>query len=144
MYQLTDMSARRYRLLHPKLKLIIDDVLAVRSIGITCSIRSRRDQEQAFNLKRSKAHFGQSPHNYFPALAFDFIPMPFKEADWSNSKRFAEVAADIKDIAAKLKVTIHWGGDWETFKDYPHIELYHWRDLIDREAHLVRDTENEY
>lgn len=34
-----------------------------------------------------------------------------------------KVAECFKRAAAKLRIPIHWGGDWKTFKDTPHIEL---------------------
>ena len=34
-----------------------------------------------------------------------------------------KVAECFKKAAAKLRIPIHWGGDWKTFKDTPHIEL---------------------
>ncbi len=33
------------------------------------------------------------------------------------------VADCFKRAAAKLRIPIHWGGDWKSFKDTPHIEL---------------------
>jgi peptidoglycan L-alanyl-D-glutamate endopeptidase CwlK len=93
-------------------------------------VRSREDQEQAFHLKRSRAHFGQSPHNYYPALAFDFSPSPFVDADWEDAGKFHAIADVIKANAKLHGTSIVWGGDWRTFKDYPHIELEHWRDYL--------------
>lgn len=34
-----------------------------------------------------------------------------------------KIAPHIKATAKKLGITIQWGGDWTSFKDYPHFEL---------------------
>jgi len=38
-------------------------------------------------------------------------------------KDMEKVAACFKRAAEKLRIPIHWGGDWKTFKDTPHCEL---------------------
>mgnify|MGYP002755311034 CR=1 FL=1 len=43
--------------------------------------------------------------------------------DWDNNKKYKEVAEHLKKVAAEMKISIEWGGDWRKFKDYPHIEL---------------------
>ena len=34
-----------------------------------------------------------------------------------------KIAPHIKATAKKLGINVEWGGDWESFKDYPHFEL---------------------
>lgn len=34
-----------------------------------------------------------------------------------------KIAPHIKATAKKLGINIEWGGDWTSFKDYPHFEL---------------------
>ena len=34
-----------------------------------------------------------------------------------------KIAPHIKSVAKKLGINIEWGGDWKSFKDYPHFEL---------------------
>lgn len=62
----------------------------------------------------------KSMHNHNPSLAVDLAPYPI---DWNNLKRFSEMAEVIKRVAKRLGVELTWGGDWKTFKDYPHFEL---------------------
>lgn len=54
--------------------------------------------------------------------AIDFAPLVGGEVTWKWPP-FALVAAAFKRAAAELGVAIHWGGDWRTFRDGPHIEL---------------------
>ena len=34
-----------------------------------------------------------------------------------------KIAPHIKQVAKNLGINIEWGGDWKSFKDYPHFEL---------------------
>ncbi len=89
------------------------------------SRRGEKDQEKAFAAGNSKAHFGQSPHNYTPAVALDITPLPL---DWNDIKAFKALSVPILATAKKLSIPISWGGSWKSFKDYPHYELTPWRD----------------
>ena len=62
----------------------------------------------------------KSKHNYSPSLAVDIAPWPI---DWNDIKRFKELAVVVKKAADTVGVAIQWGGDWKTFKDWPHWEI---------------------
>lgn len=34
-----------------------------------------------------------------------------------------QIAPHIKKVAKDMNINIEWGGDWKSFKDYPHFEL---------------------
>lgn len=34
-----------------------------------------------------------------------------------------KIAPHIKKVAKEMGINIEWGGDWKSFKDYPHFEL---------------------
>ena len=36
---------------------------------------------------------------------------------------FGQIAKQIRDAAAGLKIEVQWGGDWITFKDWGHLQL---------------------
>lgn len=86
--------------------------------------RGRAEQERAFALGHSRAHFGQSAHNYVPAVALDVVPIPL---DWRNIASFVRVSIAVKAKAKELGIPIEYGGDWKSIKDYPHYELKPWR-----------------
>ena len=46
-----------------------------------------------------------------------------KEIIWSDIAMYTKVANHIKAIAKEQNITVEWGGDWKSFKDYPHFEL---------------------
>lgn len=74
-------------------------------------------------VTNSKA--GQSYHNY--ALALDFNLQINGKDSWNVDDNWMKVVNIFK------KFGFQWGGDWNNFKDYPHLEKklgYNWRDLL--------------
>ena len=61
-----------------------------------------------------------SKHNYSPSKAIDIAPYPI---DWSNIDRFKNMAQIVKNTAINLGINLEWGGDWKSFRDYPHFEI---------------------
>jgi peptidoglycan L-alanyl-D-glutamate endopeptidase CwlK len=93
----------------------------------TCTYRNNAMQD-VYYAKRPKitqARAGESPHNYYPSLAFDIAFLENKKLSY-NAKYFKEFAAII--LNETLNVT--WGGNFKNFKDMPHFELTDWKDLI--------------
>ncbi|MGE7904855.1 peptidoglycan-binding protein [Peribacillus sp. NPDC094092] len=60
---------------------------------------------------------GQSYHNYGLAIDFFIVSDDGKRAIWTVDSKWQRVAAIGKDLGFK------WGGDWSSFKDYPHLEM---------------------
>lgn len=52
--------------------------------------------------------------------AVDLVPYPL---DWEDLNKFKKIAVAMKQAAKDLDVSIDWGGDWTSSKDYPHFEL---------------------
>lgn len=88
-------------------------------VKIICGTRSYAEQDALYKKRPrvTKAKGGQSWHNF--GLAFDFgLFSPDGKKYFGESKMYAELgklAREIKDA--------EWGGDWEDFKDEPHIQL---------------------
>lgn len=97
------------------------------------STRGRAAQEKAFRDGNSKAKFGQSAHNYVPAIAVDLFPKPYS---WSNLQAFDALSIVVMNIAKARGVPVRWGGDWNMDGarttsdawDKPHFELHPWRE----------------
>lgn len=100
--------------------------------------RDRAAQEKAVREGHSKVHFGESAHNYFPALAFDVVPdgdprLAVRKIDWNNYRPFINLALIIYRVAAEEGVPLTWGYDWDgdgrhddqRFNDLPHWQLGH-------------------
>lgn len=127
-------SAERLSHAHPLLQKLMNEAIKQFDFVILQSQRGRADQELAFKLKYTKVHFGNSAHNWKPAIALDIAPFP---VDWKNHKPFHILQLEIiKPLAKKLGIPIRQGIDWdmdgqttdETFIDLPHVELHPWRE----------------
>lgn len=99
---------------------IFNEVIKEVDCKVLDAQRGKREQEQAFARGRSKAHFGQSAHNYSPAVAVDVVPWPL---DWKDTAAFKRLAVVVKRVAKEKGIAITWGGDWKTLVDMPHYEL---------------------
>jgi peptidoglycan L-alanyl-D-glutamate endopeptidase CwlK len=52
--------------------------------------------------------------------AVDLVPYP---VDWNDLSKFKKIAVAMKQAAKELNVSMDWGGDWTSSKDYPHFEI---------------------
>lgn len=102
------------------------------NIRITSGFRSLKEQATIYNQGRTKdsiakgekivsnAKPGHSMHNY--GLAGDFVLIDSgynMQADVNKNN-----TADWLEVITQAKLLgFTWGGDWKTFKDYPHIQM---------------------
>jgi peptidoglycan L-alanyl-D-glutamate endopeptidase CwlK len=112
---------------HPLLRAVADEAIKRIDFTVVCGHRDKRAQEQAFRDGTSRARFGESPHNYLPALAFDAYLYPI---DVDSVQRCKILAPVILDAARYVNVDIEWGGTWKSFKDWPHFQLRNWRQYL--------------
>jgi peptidoglycan L-alanyl-D-glutamate endopeptidase CwlK len=105
---------------HPDLQRLFDEVILEIDCAIIWGHRGKRDQNEAFMTGKSQKAWPESRHNSLPSEALDAIPVP---VDWTDIAAFHALAAVVKEKAAKLGISVTWGGDWPRFKDYPHWEL---------------------
>lgn len=105
---------------HPKLIDLCHGILLEMDISILQGHRGEADQNAAFERGASQLRYPMSKHNQIPSRAVDIAPYPI---DWQDIDRFKAMGELAKAVAAEQKIIIKWGGDWRTFKDYPHIEL---------------------
>lgn len=148
-FKLSARSLRSYNELHPMLKKLVDEVLKEADITLVDGSRGRAEQEMALKNGFSKVPFGQSAHNFKPAIAMDVyaspIPSPIDQPQYI--KKLITLQMDIiRPTAKRLSIPIRQGLDWnmngiltdEKFRDYPHVELHPWRQWA-KEAHLIED-----
>lgn len=91
-------------------------------VVITQGYRSKEEQDALYAQGRSKpgkivtnARGGDSYHNY--GLAIDFALMnPDGSISWNVDAKWKRVAQIGKSLG------LEWGGDWDSFKDYPHFQ----------------------
>lgn len=60
---------------------------------------------------------GQSYHNYGLAIDYFIVSDDGRNAIWTVDAKWRRVAAIGKSLG------FAWGGDWSSFKDYPHLDM---------------------
>lgn len=100
-------------------------------IVITDGFRSVEDQDEIYERGRtvegsivSHARGGESYHNY--GLAIDFAIRTNEgnvvwDMEYDGNGNGESDWMEVVDIAKDLGFA--WGGDWQGFKDYPHLEM---------------------
>ncbi|MFC4778754.1 M15 family metallopeptidase [Paenibacillus sp. GCM10023252] len=117
---------------------------ATRKLGITIlvtdSFRSKEEQDALHRQGRSesgrivtKAKGGQSYHNFGLAIDFALRTKQGKviwDMEYDGNKNGKSDWMEVVAVAKGLGFT--WGGDWKSFRDYPHLQMdfgYSIRDL---------------
>ena len=93
--------------------------------------RGQQDQIAALAAGASQAGWGESPHNYSPALAIDVYPIVMDRPGHEGTAAVSNNPADyivIRQLAEARGLVS--GGSW-SFPDWPHVELPDWRDHIE-------------
>lgn len=93
-------------------------------VQITSGFRSFTEQDKLFAQGRTtpgnivtNARAGQSNHNYGLAIDYVLLNSEGTKAIWTVNEDWKRVASIGKALGFK------WGGDWTSFKDYPHLEM---------------------
>lgn len=135
-----DVGAKaRLKNAHPLLQQLMNAAETLYPFTIMDSQRGRVAQENAYKHGWTKVHFGQSAHNWSPALALDLAPTPIL---WDNTKanfdrwRVLQITV-ILPIARHQSIPIRQGIDWnmngnlndDGWDDLPHVELHPWREF---------------
>ncbi|GGD05486.1 peptidoglycan-binding protein [Pontibacillus salipaludis] len=145
---LIDRSVRNMGDVHPTVRqkaiyLIQQAYAEGINVQISSGHRSREHQQRLFEQGRTtsgnivtNAKAGQSVHNYGLAIDYFLTSEDGEESVWTINSDWKRVAAIAKSMG------FSWGGDWSSFKDYPHLELTDgltWKDLSQgkRPTHLL-------
>ncbi|MFN2746979.1 peptidoglycan-binding protein [Bacillus sp. z60-18] len=93
-------------------------------VQITSGYRSFEEQNRLYAQGRTapgnivtNAKAGQSNHNYGLAVDYVLLSSDGKKALWTVNSKWRRVAQIAKALG------FAWGGDWKSFKDYPHLEM---------------------
>ena len=139
-------SAKRLSKAHPLIQKLMNEARKHLPFKVLDSQRGYAAQEIAYKRGHSKAHFGQSAHNWTPSVAVDIVPDPL---DWNDLKSFKALQSLIgwyddkkgagRGLAKQMEIPIRWGGDWnmneehdEKLVDMPHYELHPWRNYAEK------------
>lgn len=116
----SERSLERLATCHPDLRRLFFAVVTEIDCTVLCGHRCEADQRLAFEQGNSQLDWPLSMHNRLPSLAVDVGPYPL---DWNDIEAFRKLAQIVKIKAQQMGIKVSWGGDWQTFKDYPHWEL---------------------
>lgn len=139
------LEDRRVRILdelHPLLRERVAAVLTDTGgrLAPWCGFRGQVEQDRAFAEGNSNARFGESPHNFAPALACDLVlspalvrvrPHPDDPSVpdlWDDESPEALAAWEALEQAAKAHglARVNVRGR----RDRPHVELPSWRSYV--------------
>lgn len=94
------------------------------NVQISSGFRSYAEQNQLYAKGRTalgsivtNARGGYSNHNFGLAIDYFLVSEDGSSAIWSVNTKWKRVAAIGKSLG------FSWGGDWTSFKDYPHLEM---------------------
>lgn len=135
--QVMKKSAARLNGLHPVVKQAAE-LLIERSykrgvpIVITQGLRTIAEQNALYNQGRTlpglivtNARGGHSYHNFGLAIDFALLMPDGKNVSWDMRRDgdFDRTFDWLEVVEEAKKIGFEWGGDWKTFKDYPHFEM---------------------
>lgn len=124
-----DKSLEKLNTCHPDIIKVMNEAIKHYDFTVLYGTRTVAEQQALYAQGRTKPGAivtnidgvnKKSKHNYLPSLAVDIAPWPI---DWNDIGRFKELAEVVKKAADTVGVAIQWGGDWKTFKDWPHWEI---------------------
>ena len=111
----------------PEIRVICNAAIEFIDFAVTTGHRTDEEQHRLWCQGRTmpgrivtRLDAGESVHNNYPSPAFDFCPWP---VDWDDLVQFGFVAGVIRYCAWRRDIDLAWGGDWNTFVDYPHMQI---------------------
>jgi peptidoglycan L-alanyl-D-glutamate endopeptidase CwlK len=111
---------------HPDLVAVVKRAAEIMPGGFIITEGMRTKERQRILFAKGLSKTMNSRH--LVGLAVDFAPLIDTDGDGDRevtwkTPAFLPVIKAMKQAATELGVPIVSGGDWKTFKDYPHIEL---------------------
>ncbi|WP_156299024.1 M15 family metallopeptidase [Streptobacillus canis] len=138
-YNFSKKSLERLEGIHPLLVKVFKEAIKESPFDflITQGVRTEEEQNRLYQqgrtkpgkkvtncdgtIKKSNHQAKKDGFGYAIDIAIYNPNIPGK-VEWDANK-LRIVANHIKEVARKLDVKVEWGGDWRSFKDYPHFEL---------------------
>lgn len=117
-YVLGGYSRSKLKGVHPDLVKVVERAIQISEVDFKVICGLRTVAEQKILVKTGKSKTMRSRH--LTGHAVDIVPLPI---DWNKLEPFKKVMAAMKKAAKELNIPIEAGGDWKTFKDYPHYQL---------------------
>lgn len=138
-FKFSQFSLDRLEGVHPKLVMIVSEVMAmgVMDFRVVEGVRTVSRQKELVAAGKSKTMLSKHlvQRDGF-GHAVDLFPYPIdmgkvNKGDFRECGRFAVLAGLVKAVSHSHNVNITWGGDWDgdgetldhTFMDFPHIQI---------------------
>lgn len=135
--QLKSKSAARLKGLHPAVRAaaqILIERCCQRGIPIliTQGLRTVGEQNVLYAQGRTakgaivtNARGGYSYHNYGLAVDFALLLQDGRTVSWDTGRDGnGDAIADWLEVVREAKALgFEWGGDWTSFRDYPHLQI---------------------
>lgn len=114
-------SSEKLSQVHPDLQRVFNEAIkdSPLDFSITEGLRTRERQKALFDAGKSQTMNSR----HLTGKAVDIAVIRDGEVTW-DSKYYIPVLDHIKAVAKKLGIDIACGGDWQSFKDYVHVELH--------------------
>lgn len=121
MFSFGKRSKERLQGIHPDLVKVIEEAIKESPLdfSITEGLRTRERQKELFSSGKSQTMNSR----HLTGHAVDIAVIKDGTVTW-DAKYYVPVLDHIKAISKQMNIPIVCGGDWVTFKDYPHIELH--------------------
>ena len=130
MFKFSQSSIKRLNTVDSKLQLLANEVLKITpyDFAITEGLRTVERQQELFKQNTSnkiitKCDGIKNKSKHQLGKAIDIMVYDEHGAGTWEEKYYKEVALIFKQKAKELNINISWGGDWKSFKDYPHFEI---------------------
>ena len=123
MNKLGRRSLRNLQGVDPRLQSIINLAMFRGRVDFTITegLRTQERQEKLFKEGKSQLDGVNKKSKHQSGMAIDFIPYPFR--GWEDIEAFKKVGNELKECAYLLGYHATYGGDWKSFKDYPHLQI---------------------
>jgi len=116
MPKLGKRSKKNMEGIHPDLIKILEEAIKRYDFSVIDGLRTMEQQKKLY--AEGKSQTLKSKH--LTGHAVDIVPYP---VDWNDVGRFKDLALIVLEIASQMGIGIRYGGNWKSFKDYPHFEL---------------------
>jgi len=125
-FALSKRSKERMVGVHPYLVLVANRAIQITQVDFGIpqdgGVRTAERQRVLFDDKASKCDGTVKKSYHQSARALDFYAYVDGKASWDKG-HLAQVAAACLQAAIELDIDIEWGGLWNNFPDFPHIQL---------------------
>jgi len=133
-------SLERLEGCHPDLQDLFHAVLQKQDHTIISGYRGPQEQNDLYHAGKSQLKYPKSKHNAkildretdelipgsraVDALPYDQVVGRMVNGDHEHDmEKIFSFATLVFETAAELNIKVRWGGNWKSFKDYPHWEL---------------------